>query len=221
MHPAAKKIILVLWLVLFGVATASASIPRTSENRVWENFSPAQNLHQAESLQIVESHPDEIPLWWDLASNQTVPVNLMDPFGLGPVSALVNGMQSVFSAGIDLIGKAWNLPNTVVGLVWGGIGLATGANVTFGNNAVQFENHPLMLFGAITLGNTIHYPSGFGPSKIGEHEKQHTIQGQQLGPLYLLSNALGLSLAQMFDQDTHGPTNWNERGPQSEPPRPW
>ncbi len=90
MHPAAKKIILVLWLVLFGVATASASIPRTSENRVWENFSPAQNLHQAESLQIVESHPDEIPLWWDLASNQTVPVNLMDPFGLGPQ---LTGMQ--------------------------------------------------------------------------------------------------------------------------------
>lgn len=149
------------------------------------------------------------------------PVNLMDPFGLGPITAVINGLQGIFGTGLDILGKVWNLPNTIVGLVWGGIGLVAGADVTLGNNAMQFENHPLMLFGAITLGNTIHYPAGFGPSKIGDHEKQHTIQGQQLGPLYLPSNALGLSLAQMIDRDTHGPTNWNERGPQATPPRPW
>src|SRR5262245_23552507 len=51
--------------------------------------------------------------------------------------------------------KCWNLPNTIVGLLWGMLGVAFGAKVTIGNNAIQFENHPFMFWGAITIGNTI------------------------------------------------------------------
>ncbi len=148
------------------------------------------------------------------------PVNFMDPFGLGPTHVVLQGFRSVFNASLDLIGKAWNLPNTVIGLGFGSVGLLGGATISFGNNAIQFENHPLMS-GAITLGNTISYAPGFGADIIGDHERQHTYQGQTLGLLYLPSNALGLALAQLINGDTHGPLNWNERGPQSNPPTPW
>jgi hypothetical protein len=56
---------------------------------------------------------------------------------------------------------------------------------------------------------------------VQEHERQHTIQGQQLGPFYLPSNLAGGALALVRDGDWHGPGNWNERGPQERPPRPW
>ena len=67
--------------------------------------------------------------------------------------------------------------------------------ISFGNNAIQFEDHPLMTFGAITFGNTVSYANGFGPNKnydsygretnTGLHEKAHTYQYQLLGPLFL------------------------------------
>ena len=79
----------------------------------------------------------------------------------------------------------------------------------------------------ITLGNTIHYADGYNsggpysPEVIGDHERQHTYQGELLGPLYLPSNILGLSAGQLLNGSTHGPANWNERGPTSVQPRPW
>ncbi len=43
-------------------------------------------------------------------------------------------------------------------------------NTGVGNNAIEFYNHPGMIFGAITLGNTIPYPgdqtTGFGLNYI-------------------------------------------------------
>jgi hypothetical protein len=66
-----------------------------------------------------------------------------------------------------------------------------------------------------------------GSASVQEHERQHTIQGQQLGPFYLPSNLLGGGLALLRDRDDeknrdwHGPSNWNERGPQQIPPAPW
>ncbi|MBX3484905.1 hypothetical protein [Phenylobacterium sp.] len=96
--------------------------------------------------------------------------------------------------------------------------------------------------GAITLGNTITYAGDpYDPNDAGwaryrtlyghpvqEHEEQHTYQGEALGPLYLPSNIAGLLssiLRREKDEDGqitgHGPSNWNERGPQLNPPRPW
>jgi RHS repeat-associated protein len=176
------------------------------------------------------------------------PANSVDPMGLcdklpkpgdgpqqpekpkppGPGGGRGGGANVAVGQGVaDAVGKLWNLPNTILGLGWGGVGLIGGAKATLGNNAIQFENHPFMPLGAITIGNTIHYPRGFGPKyplhngPLGMHERQHTYQGQMLGPLYLPSNALGLSLGAMRNGNTHGPSNWNERGPQSAPPRPW
>jgi hypothetical protein len=137
---------------------------------------------------------------------------------------IINHVKNIL---VNAVRKAWNTPNTVLGLLWGGLGMVGGAKPTLGNNAIQFENHPFMPLGAITIGNTIHYPQGFGPDfklhngVLGKHEMQHTYQGEMLGPLYIPSNILGLSLGGIRDGDTHGPSNWNERGPQSKPARPW
>lgn len=151
---------------------------------------------------------------------------------------LASSVKNASYGSSQVVRKAWNAPNTAVGLAWGTIGLlAEAAQLPFtsrwdyrpslGNNALQFENHPLMS-GAITLGNTIAYANEFGPDVwlpwenhvVGDHERQHTYQGEMLGVFYLPSNLVGLSLGQLSG-DHHGSVNWNETGPQMNPPRPW
>ncbi|MCA9472539.1 MAG: hypothetical protein MRJ96_16955 [Nitrospirales bacterium] len=118
---------------------------------------------------------------------------------LGATGAVASGAFAGRNVGADLLdaaGKVWNLPNTAVGLVWGGIGVLGGAGVSIGNNAIQFTNHPLGV-NAVTLGNTISYTQGSGPGdydflydskvrlNIGLHEQAHTYQSQVYGPLFL------------------------------------
>jgi hypothetical protein len=158
----------------------------------------------------------------------------------------------------DIAGKVWNAPNTALGLLYGGAGMAAGEvghllglqkkapGVQWRNNALQFTNNPLGGVGALTLGNTTTwvgdpydptdsrwFENGQPAREPGtrhtypEHETPHTYQGQQLGPLYLPSNIAGGVMGLLFDRDKdghpnwHGPHNWNEAGPQSDPPRPW
>lgn len=103
-----------------------------------------------------------------------------------------------------LLGKVWNLPNTVLGLVYGIAGhalallmLRKDARIDIGNNAIQFHNSPLMLT-AMTLGNVIIYGRARCPERhncafcdspathtVGREEFRHTQQGEILGPLYL------------------------------------
>lgn len=116
--------------------------------------------------------------------------------------------NEVLSTVGDLVGKVWALPNTIVGLVYGGagylvgkagylLGLTANPTISFRNNAIQFHNNPFTRGGeAITVGNTISYGSGVNPKNnyaygdpsvnIGLHEKAHTYQQQVLGPLFLL-----------------------------------
>jgi len=118
---------------------------------------------------------------------------------MGASNAVVMGGLSGRNVGQDLLdaaGKVWNLPNTAIGLAWGGIGVLGGAEVSIGHNAIQFTNHPLGV-GAVTLGNTISYTQGSGPGdygilygskvllNIGLHEQAHTYQSQVYGPLFL------------------------------------
>ncbi len=122
--------------------------------------------------------------------------------------------------------KCWNAPNTLIGLAWGGVGYLFGAEITAGHNAIQFENHPFMPWGAITLGNTISYPPGFGPNytlpngTVGAHEMQHTFQGQVLGPFYLQANLAG-GLYSLITAGNWHDNNFMEAGPMSNPPRPF
>lgn len=112
--------------------------------------------------------------------------------------------------------------------------------IQVGNNAVEFVNNPFGGVGAITLGNTITYAGDpYDPNdpffsregtqpwsleqgrELALHERQHTLQGQQLGPAYLPSNLFGGLSGLLRDGEWGGDSNWNERGPYSEPPRTW
>ncbi len=149
----------------------------------------------------------------------------------------------------DRAGKVWAAPNTAIGLAYGALGHAAGTvahaidsrlprpRVRRGENSVDFINNPFGGVGAVTLGNSVTYRGdpydlddkfwGGGGPEARRHELQHTIQSQQLGPLYLPSNALGGLTALILDRDRkgqpdwHGDHNWNEQGPMGDPARPW
>jgi hypothetical protein len=155
----------------------------------------------------------------------------------------------------DVVGALFNAPNTAVGLTYGSLGQAVGEiafqaglqakapRVVRGPERTEFTNNPLANPGAITIGATTSYfDDPYDPvdrarhwarreakegHSVQEHEWQHTIQGRQLGPLYLPSNVAGGLTALILDRDElgrpdwHGPHNWNERGPQGAPARPW
>lgn len=109
----------------------------------------------------------------------------------------------MFRIAIDLLGKAWNLPNTLLALAYAVPGhvlgwlLGTRPRVDLGNNAIQFHNNALMLT-AMAVGNVIIYGPGRSPGMpntpfldtpcghtVGREEYRHTQQGQVLGLLYL------------------------------------
>lgn len=113
-------------------------------------------------------------------------------------------LGSILSGALDLIGKVWSLPNTVLGLVAGGVGyvagtiLGTNPGVSIGNNAIQFTNLPLGASGggALTLGNVQLYHNAVPTESVprydqtatvnlGRHEEAHTYQSQVLGPFFL------------------------------------
>lgn len=150
----------------------------------------------------------------------------------------------------NLVGKVWNVPNTVIGVAYGVLGMAVGrlANMFCGgpapkvfwrDNALQFTNNPFGGVSAITLGNTTTWrddpygppnkrwftPDGSPRLEKGhtypQHETQHTYQGELLGPLYLPSNLLGGLNSVLRGEGWHGDHNWNERGPQSQDLAPW
>ncbi|NOX76611.1 MAG: hypothetical protein GXP17_08395 [Gammaproteobacteria bacterium] len=128
----------------------------------------------------------------------------------------------------NITGKIWNAPNTALGLLYGFAGVALGGDWPLvRNNAIQFENSSL-IHGkdGLTVGNTIF----LGGSEsvltasgvpMGTHEMSHTYQGEILGLLYLPSNILGGAASLLTSGNWHGPANWNERGPQSVPSKPW
>jgi len=168
----------------------------------------------------------------------------------GAVAAIsIEGNQNGGMSGKvgDVLGKIWNLPNTLIGMAYGIAGMAVGALATvawgalhvaslgrlggfvwlggsadFGHNAIQFHNNPLQI-SAVTVGNAIIYSprSGFSASQIGAQEGQHTIQGQWLGPLYIPSHILLGMAALLVNGDWHGDINILESGPHSSNPRPF
>jgi hypothetical protein len=147
------------------------------------------------------------------------PINYIDPWGL----------KRNFVASI--IGKIWNVPNTAIGLVIGGAGMLLGGEAPhFGHNGINFTYCPLMPYGALTLGNVMLYGPMFGEqgkkggtnykdyqddcNTVGDHEEQHTYQGEIFGPFYLPLHLIDKAGWGMRE----GPL---ERGPYSCPAVPW
>lgn len=126
---------------------------------------------------------------------------------------------------ISTLGKIWALPNTLLGLVVGLLGFCIAPGVVeirLGHNAVCFYGHPFLRGPArgLTLGNVILFQEKRSPdvdSRIGEHEKQHTLQAEVLGIFYLPLHILFLAICGPGRKEK----NPLERGPYSTPPRPW
>ncbi len=163
----------------------------------------------------------------------------MIPIGLGGGLNLYvvcnnNLLMRIDHCGLSsIIGQMWNWPNTMAGMLVGGIGSMVsgiqGKNpkMSNGNNAKQFLNNGLVPYGAITMGNVIIYGPSVNPDEpcpegtYGEHERQHTEQGELLGPLYFPAHLVSGLMGLILNGDWHGPVNFLEIGPQSIPPRPW
>jgi len=149
-------------------------------------------------------------------------------------SQIGNGGGSVITGSLNLAGKVWNSPNTAIGLTLGVVGWALGGSApTIGNNAIQFGNNPILapsfMPAGLTLGNAINYAPGYTPNitprgqlnTVGQHEIQHTYQGEITGPLYIPLNLLGKGIGLLINGDAEGSANFMEKGSYSYPARPW
>lgn len=122
---------------------------------------------------------------------------------------------------VRALGVAWALPNTLIGLLAGAVGMPFGAKPHLSRRdfAVVFHHWPWGPGGAITLGNTILHTGAtldsdcvtyehragrcqHPPIKLGDHERAHVYQYMVLGPLflpvYLLSG--GVSVRNPFER---------------------
>ena len=107
-------------------------------------------------------------------------------------------------APLVLLGMIWTLPNTLMGLLLGLVGLAFGARARLRAHdlACVFHRWPWGPGGAITLGNVIlhtgddldiscatyAHAAGLGPEpavRLAAHERAHVYQYLVLGPLFL------------------------------------
>ncbi|MDR2870956.1 MAG: hypothetical protein LBV45_00140 [Xanthomonadaceae bacterium] len=98
----------------------------------------------------------------------------------------------------------WTLPNTLIGLLAGSVGLFAGARAywSWRDRALVFERWPWGPNGAMTLGNVVlnrgdsmdvacntyahcaglrHHPV----IRLGDHERAHVYQYMLLGPMFL------------------------------------
>lgn len=105
---------------------------------------------------------------------------------------------------LQALGMLWTLPNTVLGLLLGLVGLLFGARMAWerSERAIVFRRWPWGPGGAITFGNAIvHTGDSLDRScqtyahraghcqqpavRLGDHERAHVYQYMVLGPLFL------------------------------------
>lgn len=115
----------------------------------------------------------------------------------------------------------WTVPNTLIGLVAGGVGCLAGAHahVSRRDMAVVFHRWPWGPGGAITFGNVIlhtgdtldvhcftyEHRAGWREHpriQLGDHERAHVLQYMVLGPLFLPAYLLcgGVSVRNPFER---------------------
>ena len=121
----------------------------------------------------------------------------------------------------QVVGMLWTLPNTALGLIAGGVGLAFGAHAHLRRRdlAVVFHLWPWGPGGAITFGNVILHTgdtldapcvtyahrAGHGDEPaitLADHERAHVYQYMALGPLFLPLYLLcgGISVRNRFER---------------------
>lgn len=130
-------------------------------------------------------------------------------------------MRKFALAALRALGFAWASPNTLLGLLLGGIGALSGSKLRFDRRdfALVFHAWPWGPGGAITFGNVIlhsgdtldspciTYEHRAGrrvdpPIVLGDHERAHVFQYMVLGPLFLPVYLLcgGISVRNPFER---------------------
>jgi RHS repeat-associated protein len=151
--------------------------------------------------------------WNDYVYVEGRPLTFTDRWGLAPWddptlnNPAFNSPSFQNGKSFGLLGKAWTLPNTAIGILSGSAayigGLIEGTNpsICIGNNAIQFTGSPWG-GGAVTLGNTQIFTTLTGPDTVVPtydrtgtvitrfHEEGHTYQYENLGPFFLPAWAL-------------------------------
>ena len=113
-------------------------------------------------------------------------------------------MRLVGIGAARLLGVLWALPNTLIGMLAGAVGMPFGARLEFSrkDSALVFHRWPWGPGGAITFGNAILHTGAsldtqcttyehragrckHPPIKLGDHERAHVYQYMVLGPLFL------------------------------------
>lgn len=152
---------------------------------------------------------------------------------------------------LDRVLDVWSLPNELIGYGLGYLGHGVGciaSRLGYGEppriehdrerGMTNFINSPLTPMGALTIGHASMYgkdpdtdPGWIAAAEargqtVRDHEAAHAPQSRLLGPFYLPSNIAGGLASILLDRGHpdwpwHGPSNWNERGPLENPPRPW
>ena len=130
-------------------------------------------------------------------------------------------MNPALRRALVVLGLMWALPNTLLGLIAGGVGLAFGAHVHWRPRdlAIVFHNWPWGPGGALTLGNVILHTGDTldstcvtyahraghceeAPIMLADHERAHVYQYMALGllflPLYLVCG--GISVRNRFER---------------------
>lgn len=143
-----------------------------------------------------------------------------------------------FSVVRNVAGRIWALPNTLIGLAYGGIGMLFGATPEWDsqNGILRFINMPKwMMPSAMSLGHVHVFSPGMYKGENGnltlngtgtgttvaEEELLHTRQAEVLGPLYLPLHAISMGISILTGGGTHD-NNLLERGPQhGTGPWPW
>ena len=148
-------------------------------------------------------------------------------------AALFSGVVQQQSSGLarrvlNVVGKIWALPNTLIGLAYGGVGTLFGATPVWGSQAgiLRFTSMPgwmmpsAMSFGHVQVFGPGSYrnPDGtfalnrFGVPVVTE-ETLHTRQAEILGPFYLPLHAIGMGSSILTGGGTHN-NNLLEQGPE-------
>ena len=130
-------------------------------------------------------------------------------------------MNPALRRALVVLGLMWALPNTLLGLIAGGVGLAFGAHVHWRPRdlAIVFHNWAWGPGGALTLGNVILHTGDTldstcvtyahraghceeAPIMLADHERAHVYQYMALGllflPLYLVCG--GISVRNRFER---------------------
>ena len=118
----------------------------------------------------------------------------------------------------QVLGAAWTLPNTIVGLLAGIAAMARGAKAEFAHGALVFHGVRFGPGGALTLGQVILHTGdsldstaltywckqhgGHECVRLGDHERAHVYQYLVLGPLFLVAYFAcgGISWRNRFEQ---------------------